>query len=137
MSHFVIVDGDALQFSTLFGVNTVSPSGSPQIRGSGEASILNKNICIIGDEKNVAIPATYYSTAFPVSGQGTLTIASLAADQQVVFATAKTPIIVVGSQFTATFTPTVPASSDKGQDQLTPSSGTGRFINSQSFVTAG
>lgn len=138
MSAFIVVDGDRLNFSPTFGANTVTPTGTPQISGTGEAAIENKNICIVGDEKKVSVSATYTSAAFPTSGSGTLTIAALAADQQVAFATAQTPVIVVGNTFTALFTVSTPASHPtNGMDPLKTVPGTGSFINSQQFVTAG
>lgn len=138
MSNIIVLDGDVLKFDPQFGINTVTPTATPVIHGSGEATIEDKKICILGDEKNVSIKASYMSTNYPNQGTGTLTIASLANDQQAPFATAEKPVIVVGSQFTASFTPETPASSDKGPDPVTaPSTGSGTFINSQSFVTAG
>lgn len=138
MSNYIVVDGDSLKFDPQFGINTVTPTGSPTISGSGEATIEDKKLCILGDEKKVSVPASYFSAAYPVQGTGKITIVSLGADQQALFATAQTPLIVVGSQFTALFTPEKPASNDKGPDPApAPSTGSGTFINSQSFVTAG
>lgn len=138
MSNYIVVDGDQLNFVPQFGINTVTPTGTPRINGSGAATIEDKKICILGDEKKVSVPATYSNASYPSQGSGTITISSLAGDQQAQFATAETPVIVVGSQFTASFTPEVPASGDKGPDPVTaPSAGSGTFINSQSFVTAG
>lgn len=138
MSNYIIIDGDQLKFEPQFGSNTVTPTATPVIHGSGEATIEDKKICIQGDEKNVSIKASYISSDYPNPGTGTITITSLADDQQAQFATAETPLILVGSQFTASFTPETPATSDKGPDPVkTPSTGSGSFINSQSFVTAG
>jgi len=137
MSEYLIVDGDALTFSTTFGANTVTVTGPAKISGSGEATVENKNICIVGDEKKVSVFAAYVSSAYPVAGSGNLTIISLAADQQAIFVTAATPVIVVGSQFNALFTVTTPASHpDNGPDPTPTSSGTGTFTHSQAFVTA-
>ncbi|MBD8109118.1 hypothetical protein [Erwinia persicina] len=138
MSTMVIIDGDPLQFSAQFGDSTVTPTGSLRISGSGEATIAEKKICIVGDEKKVSVAATYIKGAFTTPGKGTLTIVSLAADQQAAFATAQTPIIVRGSQFSAQFTPETPAQNPGGQPApMTPAAGTGTFTNMQSFVTAG
>jgi len=138
MSEFIIVDGDRLDFSPTFGANTVTPTGTAQINGTGKAAIANKSICIVGDEKNVSVSATYTSAAYPTSGMGTLKIATLAADQRVDFATAETAVIVVGSKFNALFTVSTPASHPtNGADPQTEVPGTGTFINSQQFVTAG
>ncbi|MFI8415498.1 hypothetical protein ACQKDS_03420 [Serratia sp. NPDC078593] len=139
MSNLVMTDGDSLKFETLFGINTVTPTEPCLIRGTGEANILNKKICILGDEKKVSISATYTTPTHQVKGTGTITITALAADQQAEFATTRTPVIVVGSQFTALFTPGSPASDPQlGPDpNPAPAPGSGKLINSQSFVTAG
>lgn len=138
MSNSIIVDGDQLKFAAQFGINTVTPTATPVIHGSGEATIEDKKICILGDEAKVSVPASYQNGDYPTPGAGRITIIKLANDQQAPFATAETPVILVGSQFTASFTPEAPASGDKGPDPVTaPSTGSGTFINSQSFVTAG
>ncbi|ROP62293.1 hypothetical protein EDF81_0778 [Enterobacter sp. BIGb0383] len=138
MSDYVIVDGDQLKFDPQFGANTVTVTGLAQISGTGEATIDNKNVCILGDEKKVSVSATYISSAYPQSGSGTLTIASLAADQQAPFVMAQTPVIVVGSQFIALFTVQTPATNpNTGPDPTPMASGSGSFTNSQLFVTAG
>lgn len=138
MNTIVIVDGDQLQFSPQFGDSTVTPTGSLRINGSGEVTITDKKICIVGDETKVSVAASYIKGAFTTPGNGTITIVSLAADQQAIFATAQTPIIVKGSQFIALFKPQTPAQNAIGQpDAPTPATGSGVFINTQSFVTAG
>lgn len=139
MSTMVVIDGDMLKFETNFGANIVTPTAPCLIRGSGEADITNKKICVLGDERKVSIAATYTKSTHPTPGTGNITIAALAADQQAAFATAKTAVIVVGSQFTARFTPTSPAMDPQGKPDpnISPSGGSGKFINSQSFVTAG
>ncbi|MGV3345421.1 hypothetical protein ACGVWS_06630 [Enterobacteriaceae bacterium LUAb1] len=139
MSHLVITDGDTLEFDPQFGPNKVTPAAPCRIRGSGEASILNKKICILGDEKHVSVSATYTKPTHQIPGKGTITIIQLAPDQQAVLATMKTPVIVVGSQFIALFTPDTPASDPQlGPDAaLMPVPGSGKFKNSQSFVSAG
>lgn len=137
MSSLVIVDNDLLIFSPAFGSKTVTIPGVPKISGTGEASIQNKKICIAGDEKKVSVSATYISGAFSIPGTGTVTITSLAADQQATYATARTPVIVKGSEFTALFTVNSPALNPQSVPDPTPTaSGTGTFINSQQFVTA-
>lgn len=139
MSKLVVTDGDSLRFETNFGPNMVMPTVPCLIRGSGEANITNKKICVLGDEKKVSIAATYTKSTHPTAGTGNITITVLAADQQAAFATAKTPVIVVGSQFTARFTPISPAMDLQGKPDpnMNPTEGSGKFINSQSFVTAG
>jgi hypothetical protein len=139
MSNLVVIDGDALKFETNFGANIVTPTAPCLIQGSGEADITNKKICVLGDESKVSIAATYIKSTHPTPGTGTISIAALAADQQAVFVTARTAVIVVGSQFTARFTPSSPAMDPQGNPDpnMGPAQGTGTFINSQTFVTAG
>lgn len=139
MATPVILDGDKLTFPAKFGANDVSITAIPVIHGSGEANILSKKICIVGDEQKVILAATYTKPPYMVSGNGEVTIQALASDQQAEFATAQQPIIVAGSQFTAQFEPTVPAKTSKGESDsdLTAQTGKGSFNNSQSFVTAG
>ncbi len=142
MSNRVVIDGDALTFNPQLGAVTITPPPQPQIRGSGEASIEGKKVCIVGDEEQVSFTVDYIKPPFVASpGKGTLTIKALASDQQAAFATAPAPapIIVVGSQFTTQFQPTTPAQDPQGKPDtdLKAVTGVGTFINSQTFVTAG
>jgi len=141
MSNWVVIDGDTLKFETNFGANIVTPTAPCLIQGSGEAEITNKKVCVLGDESKVSIAATYTKLTHPTPGTGTITIAALAADQQAEFVTSLAPIIVVGSHFTARFTPdpSSPAKDPQGKPdtELSPVNEDGTFINSQSFVTAG
>lgn len=139
MSNIVVTDGDTLVFDTAFAKNIVVPIGPCLINGGGESNIMNKNICVSGDEFNVSIEATYTDPAHLKPGTGIITIAELSADQLAVFAMSPVPVIVVGSQFSARFTPTSPATDPSGNPDpdMVPTLGTGKFINSQSFVTAG
>lgn len=139
MSKIVVIDGDKLKFNPQFGSMTVTPISPQEISGSGMVSIEGKKVCIFGDEKKVSIYADYIKPPYTIKGQGTLTITQLASDQLAEFVTANTAVIVVGSQFTAQFQPTVPAKDpqSKPDTDLSPESGSGTFINSQSFVTAG
>ncbi|MGL5389080.1 MAG: hypothetical protein ACRDCA_24970 [Serratia sp. (in: enterobacteria)] len=142
MSNLVVIDGDGLTFSPLFGAITITPPPQPRISGSGEASIEGKKVCIVGDEKQVSFTVDYIKPPFVTSpGNGTLTIKALASDQQAAFAMAPAPapIIVVGSQFTTQFQPVKAALDPQGKPDtdLKAVTGVGTFNNSQSFVTAG
>lgn len=139
MSKMVVIDGDELIFDSQFGPNMVIPLPPLQISGSGEVSIEAIKLCIVGDEKQVSISANYTKPPYIKPGTGTITITGLATDQMAEFAMAQRPIIVVGSQFTAQFQPTSPAMDPQGNPDtdLSPAPGTGRFINRQSFVSAG
>ncbi|MIP16305.1 hypothetical protein CRQ32_21455 [Salmonella enterica] len=140
MSNLVVIDGDGLTFNPQMGAITITPPPQPRIRGSGEASIEGKKVCIVGDEEQVSFTVDYIKPPFVTSpGNGTLTIKSLASDQQATFATAPAPIIVVGSQFTTQFQPVKAAMDPQGKPDkdLKAVTGVGTFINSQTFVTAG
>ncbi|EOX8980482.1 hypothetical protein ACPW6J_003618 [Enterobacter hormaechei] len=142
MSSLVVIDGDALTFNPQFGDITITPPPRPRISGSGEASIGGKKVCIVGDEERVTFTVDYIRTPFVASpGKGLLTIKKLAPDQQAASAKAPAPapMILVGSQFTTQFQPTVPAQDPQGKPDpnMGPAQGTGTFINSQTFVTAG
>lgn len=142
MSNLVVIDGDALTFNPQFGAITITPPPQPRISGSGEASIEEKKVCIVGDEGQVSFIVDYIRPPFvALPGKGTLTIKKLASDQQAAFVTAPAPasMILVGSQFTTQFQPITPAQDPQGKPDtdLNAVTGVGAFINSQSFVTAG
>lgn len=140
MSNLVVIDGDGLTFNPQLGAITITPPPRPQIRGSGEASIEGKKVCIVGDEERVSFTVDYTRPPFVASpGKGTLTIKALASDQQAASATAPAPMILVGSQFTTQFQPTTPAQDPQGKPDtdLKAVTGVGTFNNSQKFVTAG
>lgn len=139
MSKLVVIDGDALKFETNFGESIVTPTAPCLIQGSGEAEIMNKKICVLGDESKVSIAATYTKSTHPTPGTGEIKITALATDQQAAFVMTRTAVIVVGSQFTAQFIPSSPAMDPHGtpDTNMGPAKGIGTFINSQSFVTAG
>lgn len=140
MSNPVVIDGDTLTFNPQLGEITITPPPQPRIRGSSEASIEGKKVCIVGDEEQVLFTVDYIKPPFVASpGKGTLTIKALAFDQQVAFAMAPSSMILVGSQFTTQFQPTIPALDPQGKPDtdLKAVTGVGKFINSQAFVTAG
>ncbi|MGK0706856.1 hypothetical protein ACSFCW_25885 [Yokenella regensburgei] len=135
----VVIDGDALTFNPQFGAITITPPSQPRISGSGEASIGEKKVCIVGDEERISFTVDYIRPPFVASpGKGLLTIKKLAPDQQAASAKASAPMILVGSQFTTQFQPTVPAQDPQGKPDtdLNAVTGVGTFINSQTFVTA-
>ncbi|AUP76172.1 hypothetical protein CWS02_00535 [Enterobacter sp. EA-1] len=100
MSNFVIVDNDMLQFGVTFGMYTVTPIEPCMIKASGIAQIMNKKVCVSGDEKKCRLKLPM-SAAYPTPGTGSITISSLAADQLANFAKSTMPLIVTGSQFSA------------------------------------
>ncbi len=140
MNDECVLDGDLLQFDSQFGNRTVIPTGPMMIRGTGHATINQRHVCVVGDETKVQIPATYTSANFTIPGAGTLTIASLGADQQVPTCKSNAALIVKGQQFTARFTGSSPAQDPSGPSPdpsyLTPTMGTGSFITTQMWVKA-
>ena len=138
MSRHIVIDNDALLFDPMFAYRQVSVIGPAKIKGSGKADINDKKVCVLGDEKKVSLDASYTVPGFPTPGQGKVTISQLNADQQAVWCLSGEMVILVGQKFIASFTPTNPAK-DPNQvpDTLSPTPGSGKFINSQAFVTAG
>ncbi|HEI8868282.1 TPA: hypothetical protein SLG40_003840 [Serratia odorifera] len=140
MSKHIVIDNDALLFDPMFGHRQVTVTGSAKIKGSGKATINNKNICVLGDESKVTLDATYIAGGFPVPGQGKVTISKLNTDQQAMWCMSGQPVILVGQKFIASFTPTNPAKAPppaNTPDPVSPTPGSGKFINSQQFVTVG
>ncbi|CNH72961.1 hypothetical protein [Yersinia pekkanenii] len=136
MSEAIVIDGDLLMFEPMFGARTVQVISPGIIRGTGHAQINGKKLCILGDEAQVNVPAVYYSSQFPTQGTGTITISLLDSSQQALHRTSGAPLIVKGQQFTATFLVEVPAMApNMAPDNLSPSSGKGRFITQQNFAT--
>jgi hypothetical protein len=102
---------------------------------SGPATLNSRKVCIAGDERSAAVAGCIYTTpSCSIPGTGTLEITSLAGDQ-----TARktrsggTPVLLVGSTFTATFMVQSPA------QQPTPSGPvpdpTPRYSGSGTFQT--
>ncbi|AHK18470.1 hypothetical protein [Yersinia similis] len=136
MSEAIVIDGDLLMFEPMFGARSVTVISPGKIRGTGHAQINGKKTCILGDEKNVRIPATYTTNTHVIPGSGTVTISSLDSSQQVRHCTSGAPLIVKGQQFTATFLVEAPATSPNIEpDNTLDSSGKGRFITQQNFAT--
>ncbi|BEM38653.1 hypothetical protein SME10J_46940 [Serratia marcescens] len=138
MSKYIVLDDDALLFDPMFAHRQVSVTGPAKIKGSGKAIINGKKVCVFGDEKKVSLDATYTAPGFPTPGQGKVTISLLNADQQAMWCLSDVAVILVGQKFLAMFTPTNPAKSpNQVPEPPSPTPGSGKFINSQTFVTAG
>ncbi|MBV4465868.1 hypothetical protein KVG95_21300 [Pseudomonas sp. SWRI79] len=137
MSDIIIVNGDQLQFDPMFGNRQVTVTGPAIISGSGQASINQQKMCILGDEKKVQVFAQYQIPGYS-PGMGLLTIAALGRDQQARRCASGAALLLKGQQFIARFTPTqLAVSTNQGPDVPAPSMGKGRFIPKQSFATAG
>lgn len=136
MSEAIVVDGDLLQFDPNFGNRQVTVPNPGKISGTGHAQVSGKKVCILGDEGQVRVSATYITATHTTPGTGTITISALDASQQALQCTSGAALIIKGQQFTAMFTPESPATDAQGKpDVTTPSSGKGRFITQQGFAT--
>ncbi|WP_036768614.1 hypothetical protein [Photorhabdus australis] len=139
MSEAIVVDGDLLQFDPNFGNRQVTVPNPGKISGTGHAQVSGKKVCILGDEGQVRVSATYITATHTTPGTGTITISALDASQQALQCTSGAALIIKGQQFTAMFTPESPAInntvSPPQSDVTTPSSGKGRFITQQGFAT--
>jgi hypothetical protein len=116
MSDTVLIDGDQAIFTTSFGAATVVVKPGV-LAGSGPMTVNGIKVCVAGDEESASVAGCQYTTpAHATPGTGDLEIASLAADQTATKTlSGGTPVLLVGSVFTAKFTVTSPAS------QVTPS----------------
>ncbi|MBD2811144.1 hypothetical protein ID853_09680 [Xenorhabdus sp. Vera] len=136
MSEAIVTNGDMLQFDPNFGNRQVMVSSPGKISGKGHAQVNGKKVCILGDEKQVRISATYITATHTTPGTGTITISALDSSQQALQCTSGAALIIKGQKFTAMFTPTIPATDPNGSpDPLPPSKGTGVFITQQNFAT--
>ncbi|WP_455872279.1 hypothetical protein [Serratia proteamaculans] len=141
MMSLVIVNGDNLEFDKMFGNRQVTITGIAKISGSGHATIGNKKMCVLGDEKKVMLPATYSIAGYSAPGQGMVTITALNGTQFIPTCTSIAPLITEGQgTFSALFTPTVPAIGPPPSnvpDVPAPTPGTGKLKHSQGYVKAG
>ncbi|MGJ0579610.1 hypothetical protein ACR71G_16410 [Xenorhabdus bovienii] len=139
MSEAIVVDGDVLQFDPSFGDRQVIISIPGKISGTGHVQVNGKKICILGDEKQISVSATYTTTTHTTLGKGTITISALDASQQALQCTSGAALIIKGQKFTALFTPELPAMNNTvtppQPDVTTPSSGKGSFMTQQNFAT--
>jgi hypothetical protein len=113
MKH-VLIDGDTVNFDASFLAGPITATVTVQpgkLTASGPATLGNKKLCVVGDEKSVKVPGcSYVTNMHPTSGVGTLEIAALAGDQQASkTSTGGVKLMLVGSKFTAKFTVTQPA----------------------------
>ena len=140
MSDHILINGDTASFDPSFGAATVVVQPGT-LTGNGEATLSSNKLCIDGDESTVSVENCPYTTpSYPIPGMGTLQIASLAGDQTAQKTlSGDTPVLLVGSSFTARFVVTTPAQlvTPAGtQTDATPEySGTGTFITTNTKFT--
>jgi hypothetical protein len=106
----VILDGDKVIFSPVFGAATVVVQPGT-MTGAGPARFDGKMLCVDGDEQSVAVMGCTYMTAqYSIPGTGTLKIAALGANQRASNTrTGGKAVILKGGQFTAKFEVQAPA----------------------------
>jgi len=77
MTDYVILDGDFAIFMPAFGAATVVVQPG-KMTASGNTSLMNKKICLKGDEANLMVPGCVYTTPVcSIPGVGTLKINAL------------------------------------------------------------
>lgn len=140
MISLMVINGDQLKFDPLFGSRQVTLIEPALIRGSGGVRVANEPVCIVGDEQNVQLKATYTTPTYSIAGMGTVTISRLNDDQQASHCKNGQALITQGTTFDAQFTPSTPASMPGAPpqfDSTAPSSGSGEFRPAQRFASAG
>ncbi|NVB43289.1 hypothetical protein G6O69_36025 [Pseudenhygromyxa sp. WMMC2535] len=130
---FIVIDQDAAVFDTAFGDATVVVQDGIMV-GTGHGTVDGAPVCIKDDEQKMAPvgPVPYTTKTHTIPGMGLLSIDSLAGDQLATQTTSGgQPVILVGSQFNALFTVSVPAMQPKAPapepDTETEYAGTGSF----------
>ncbi len=128
-----------LVFDPQFAHRIVTPTAPAMMRATGHAKINGRRVCVMGDEKQVQVPATYVMPGH-TPGTGMLTIMTLLPNQQAPLYRSRAGLILKGQEFIARFTPLVPAMSTTPTpvpDPPTPGIGKGRFITTQFLASVG
>lgn len=140
MSEIIVLDGDTLQFDPMFGHRQVTVTGPALIRASGHATVENRRTCVLGDEKQVRVPAIYQIPGYS-PGEGFLTIEALSGNQQAPrVVSGDAALLLKGQRFLARFTPARPAmtaSVPVTPDSGSPTFGYGAFVTRQVLARAG
>ncbi|CAE6844046.1 hypothetical protein [Paraburkholderia domus] len=139
MSSPVVVDGTVVVFEPMFGQRQVVLSEPAGMSGSGEATIDQRRVCVVGDEKRVQCQAQYFIPGY-APGTGIVSVETLDGSQMAPCVTSGAPLILMGQKLVARFTPTVPAimsSPPNSADSMAPSMGHGCFLPQQTLVSVG
>jgi hypothetical protein len=144
VSDVIVIDGDKAMFEASFGAATVVVRPG-SITASGKARVSGKVACVVGDEKSVSVQGCMYSAGpYSIPGTGTLSIASLAGDQQAkTCQTGGKKLLLKGGSFTARFTVSVPAMQPPPgpgspiPDPTATYNGSGSFVAADVTVKAG
>lgn len=138
----LVCDTDGVKFDPTFADAKVMRSPVP-IRATGWRPTVNgKPVCLVTDISSVTAPGPYFTETYPSEGAGNAIIKTLKPDQQPSWCKViGVGVLLMGTQFTAEFTGTRPAtqSSQTPNDPMfnVPRVGTGSFITQQKFVTVG
>jgi hypothetical protein len=110
VSDVILLDGDAVVFTSVFGPATVVVR-SGTLSGSGPAKIGGKRVCVDGDERRVMVAGCIYTTPqYSTPGTGLLKIAALAPDGRAkTERTGGKALLLKGGNFTASFEVQTPA----------------------------
>jgi len=135
MSDYLLIDGDQAIFTPSFGAATVVVQPG-KLTASGPATVGRKKVCVAGDEQSVSVPGCAYTTpSCSIPGTGTLQIDALAGDQTAgKTKSGGTPVLLVGSRFTAAFVVQSPAQQPSASGPVPDP--TPRYAGSGSFTTA-
>jgi Contractile injection system spike tip protein len=139
MSSFVLIEGSTIVFEPMFGTRQVVLLAPATMVGNGEATIGGRRMCVVGDEKRMQWQAQYFIPGY-TPGAGLVSIELLDGSQMAPCVMSGTPLILVGQQFTARFSPSAPAvmsAPPYAVDPTFPSMGRGCFMPPQTSVSAG
>ena len=134
----LLLTGDFAKFENMEGASLFPPPlapplGSIPMKGSSSSSVLNRTVCIEGDEKEVKLTYTYIAPGYPIPGIVLCTIEKLDSSQLSPIASCDDKkVLYVGSGFfTAKYSVTKPA------QQLPPPAGGGLPHTKLSFSGKG
>lgn len=128
---YVLIDGDTVTYVGFPPTIGVLPG---KLTATGPATLTDKKVCIAGDEASGKVDNVPYSMPPFVNGMGTLEIVALGADQKATKTkSGSTPMLLVGSVFTARFKVVTKAMDPLGKPDLTPEyPGQGKFVTTNS-----
>lgn len=145
MSQFIVITGDKVIYDPTFMTRTVVPVPAV-MTGTGHATINQLKVCIAADINQAStkvMSTSYVSPPYTIPGTCQLEIQALNADQLQPWCDSQGNVITVGVKFIAKCTGITPAKMPSAPNPVddpgfkTPMTGTGMFINSQFFATAG
>jgi hypothetical protein len=108
MSDFVMIDGDTITVTFVTTVIPMAQGPKPLSGSSTDFFVKGSPVCRKGDElpPSLRVPLPYTDGLFTVPGQGTLKVVP---QTTAVLKNGELPLLLKGTQFSATFTVTQPA----------------------------